>query len=172
MTDLHAPSLKSQFFSSSWGFSWKVGRWFASPGCPQTYGSYLLPRVQSSHGPGPSERWSGTFSFLCSKDGKQCWSHRYFILLQYICHKVQYFVWTELCELNSVLLYYFSFELYVLISSSITHMGKNRSQKKRHFKTMYSMQGWLIQTYFICWVIVAETLSAQPPSISVMNLSL
>lgn len=81
VTDLHVLSLKYQFSSSSWGFSWKEERWSASQGCPQTYGSYLFPLVQSSHGPRPSERWSGTFSFLCSKDRKQSWSQRYFILL-------------------------------------------------------------------------------------------
>lgn len=75
-TDLHAPFLRYRFFSSFWVFSWKEGRWFASPGCPQTYGSCLYPLVQSSRGPGPSGRWSVTFSFLCSRERKWYWSHR------------------------------------------------------------------------------------------------
>lgn len=98
-TDLHAPSLKRRSFSSSLGFSWKVGRWSASPGCPQTCGSYPFPLVQSSRGPGPSGRWSETISFLCSRDRKQCCSQLYFVSASaLLCISV--FLW----ELNTLTL--------------------------------------------------------------------
>lgn len=95
-TDLHAPSLKRRSFSSSLGFSWKVGRWSATPGCPQTCGSYLFPLVQSSRGPGPSGRWSETISFLCSRDRKQCCSQLYFASAStLLCISVLFFVRTK-----------------------------------------------------------------------------
>lgn len=116
------------------------------------------PMVQDLQSAGP-----GHFLFSAAKTGNNAEAIDTLFCFNTSATKysILCFVWTELCELNSVLLYYFSFELYVLISSSITHMGKNRSQsltfvlkwmgvKKHVLKKMYSMQGWLIQTYFIC----------------------
>lgn len=98
-TDLHAPSLKRRSFSSSLGFSWKAGRWSASPGCPQTCGSYPFPLVQSSRGPGPSGRWSETISFLCSRDRKQCCSQLHSVLAStLLCISGFFFLW----ELNTL----------------------------------------------------------------------